>query len=439
MRQLIYGIYLLLIMFSSSIFASVDLELTQGIKSTQPVAIIPFGGNASSTNLLDIAAIVNADLQMSGQFRLLDRAKMLEKPQSSDQVNSKTWETLGIDNLVVGSVKPSLDGRYQINFQLLDILGSKKAGANAKPSILLSKEFLVSPQGMRKLGHHISDLVYEKLTGEKGIFSTHIVYVVVEKKNNIPSRYRLEMADMDGFDPRNLMVSYEPIMSPAWSPDGKKIAYVSFEKNHAGIYLQDIATGKRRLVTDYPGINGAPSWSPDGTKLAFVLSKAGTPSIYTLDLGTNDLVQRTNGGSIDTEPNWSPDGKSIIFTSSRSGGPQIYRIDLATGSTQRVTYDGNYNASGAFTPDGKNIILLHQVAGAYNIAIANLQTGKIDILTETGRDQTPSVAPNGNMVIFATKTAGRQVLGMVSTDANVKLHLPAREGDIRDPDWSPFP
>lgn len=418
--------------------AAVDLELTQGVKSTIPVAIVPFAGNATSTELLDLAAIINSDLQSSGRFTLLDRAKMLEKPQNPDQVNSKTWQNVGMDNLVVGTIKPAADGRNQVSFQLVDIYGGQKGAAGAKASAVLSKEFLVPNQGMRKLAHHISDLVYEKLTGEKGIFSTHIAYVVVEKSKNIPVRYRLEVADVDGNDPKNLIVSKEPIMSPSWSPNGTSIAYVSFEKNHAGIYIQDIASGKRRLVTDYPGINGAPSWSPDGTKLAFTLSKEGSPSIFTLDLGTNNLVQRTSGGSIDTEPRWSPDGKSIIFTSNRSGGPQIYSLDLDTNGVQRVTYEGNYNASGSFSPDGKNIIMLHQEGGAYNIAMQNLQTGKIDLLTETGRDQSPSVAPNGSMVVFSTKSGPKQVLGMVSTDAKVQFKLPGREGDIREPSWSPL-
>lgn len=428
----------MLILFQGTALAAVDLELTQGVQNTIPLAVVPFEGNAQSGDMLDIAAIVQADLQNSGRFKLLDRAKIIDKPQSLDQVNAKIWQDLGMDDLVVGAVKATADGKYQVDFQLLDVYGGNKSIPGAKASLLLTKQFIVPPQGMRKLAHHISDLIYEKLTGEKGIFSTHIAYVVVEKKQNIPSRYRLEVADVDGYNPKNLIVSQEPIMSPAWSPDGTRIAYVSFEKNHAGIYLQEIATGKRRLVTDYPGINGAPAWSPDGTKLAFVLSKGGSPNIYTLDLTTNNLVQRTTGSSIDTEPSWSPDGNSIIFTSSRSGGPQIYKVDIASGTTARVTFDGNYNASGTFTPDGKNIVLLHQQGGAYNIAVQNLQTGKIDLLTETGRDQSPSLAPNGSMVVFSTKSGPKQVLGMVSTDAHVQLRLPAREGDVREPAWSPL-
>jgi TolB protein len=438
LRLIINTTFILFALFSSHALAAVDLELTQGMQSTLPVAVVPFGGNAQSADLLDVAALVNQDLQNSGHFKLLDRAKMLEKPQNAEQVNAKTWQDLAMDDIVVGSVKPSGDGKYQVDVQLLDIYGGKKGTLGAKPTVLLEKQFVVPAAGMRKLSHHISDLIYEKLTGEKGVFSTHLAYVVVEKKNNIPSRYRLEVSDMDGFDPKSLIVSKEPIMSPSWSPDGTKIAYVSFEKNHAGIFVQEIATGKRRLLTDYPGINGAPAWSPDGSKLAFVLSKGGSPNIYSLDIGSNSLVQRTTGTSIDTEPSWSPDGNSIIFTSSRSGGPQIYRVDLSAGTTTRVTYEGNYNASGTFTPDGKNIIILHQQNGAYNIALQNLTTGKIDTLTETGRDQSPSVAPNGSMVVFATKSGPKQVLGIVSTDAHVQMRLPAREGDVREPDWSPF-
>lgn len=421
------------------VYAEVELELTKGTQSAMPLAIVPFGGNATSTQLLDIAAIVNSDLEKSGHFRLLDRGKMLERPQTLDQVNAQVWQGLGMDNLLLGTVKPTPDGRYQVNFQLLDIYGGKKGEPMVKPSQLLTKEFLVSASGMRKLGHHISDLVYEKLTGEKGVFSTHIVYVVVEKgQTGVPVRYRLELADMDGYNPRNLLVSQQPIMSPSWSPDGNKIAYVSFEKNLPGIYIQDISTGQRRLVANYPGINGAPAWSRDGSQLAFVLSKEGAPHIYTLDLSTNVLVQRSSGVSIDTEPSWSPDGRSLIFTSSRSGGPQIYRVDLSAGAIERVTFEGNYNTSALFTPDGKDIVMLHQQGGAYNIAVQNLQTGRINMLTTSGRDQSPSVAPNGRMVVFATKAGSRQVLGIVSTDTKVQLRLPAREGDVREPDWSPL-
>ncbi len=418
--------------------AAVDLELTQGINSAIPLAVVPFSGNNTSTDLLDMAAIINSDLQSSGRFHLLDPAKMLEKPGSIDQVNAKNWQAVNMDNLAVATIKPTPDGKYQVSFQLLDIYGGQKQNANSKPSSLMTKQFIVPAAGMRKLAHHLSDVIYEKLTGNKGVFSTHIAYVVVEKANNIPARYRLEVADVDGSSPKSIIVSREPIMSPAWSPDGSKIAYVSFEKNHAGIYVQEITTGSRRLVTDFPGINGAPAWSPDGAQLAFVLSKEGSPNIFTLDLATNKLVRRTTGSSIDTEPRWSPDGKNLLFTSNRSGGPQIYQIDLASGNINRLTYEGNYNTSGMFSPDGKSIVMLHQEGGAYNIAVQNLQSGKIDILTQTGKDQSPSLAPNGSMVVFATKAGTRQVLGMVSTEAHVQLRLPAREGDVREPAWSPL-
>jgi TolB protein len=439
LRYLINMVCLLILGIPFISEAGVDLELIQGRKEAIQLAVVPFAGNTVSTELLDLAAVVNADLKNSGRFSLLDRMKMKEQPQTANEVNANDWRTLGMDDLVVGNLKPVAGGKYHVSFQLLDLYSAKSIYGQNKVSLpLLAKEFLVPPEGMRKLAHHISDLIYEKLTGEKGIFSTHLTYVVVEKSRNIPVRYHLQVADMDGYNPKDLIISSEPIMSPSWAPDGHKIAYVSFEKKRPGIYIQDIATGKRRLVTDYPGINGAPSWSKDASKLAFTLSKGGSPSIYTLDLVTNALVQRTNGEYIDTEPSWSPDGRSLIFTSNRSGGPQIYRVDLATGDVRRVTYEGNYNASATFFPDGKNLILLHQESGAYHIAIQNLQTGKVDILTETNKDQSPSIAPNGSMVVFATKAGSTQILSMVSTDARVQLHLPVREGDAREPDWSPF-
>lgn len=426
---------------SGQVYAAMDLELTQGTQGTIPIAIASFAGNNTSSALLDIAAIVRADLRRSGRFQVLDETKSFENPATAQEVNLKNWQAVGVNNLSIGSIKEASDGRYQIKFQLLDVYGGKKGQnqeLNTTNTVLVTKEFMAPSQSMRQLAHHISDIIYEKLTGNKGVFSTHIAYVVVEKQNNKPTRYHLEVADYDGYNPRNIFVSPQPIMSPSWSPDGKQIAYVSFEKAHAGIYVQDISSGNRRLLTDYPGINGAPAWSADGKKLALVLSKEGSPNIYTLDVATGNLVQRTTGTNLDTEPSWSPDSNTLIFTSNRSGGPQIYKVDLNSGNISRVTFEGNYNTSGSYTPDGKSIVFLHMEGGVYGIALQNLQSGKMEILTNTGRDQSPSVAPNGNMVLFATRAGGHQVLSMVSTDTHIQSRLPARQGDVREPDWSPL-
>jgi TolB protein len=329
--------------------------------------------------------------------------------------------------------------RYQVSFQLSDVLKGQGASESAQ-HVLLTQQFNVSDSELRALGHHISDLIYRQITGIRGIFSTRLAYIVVQRSPSKATQYVLEVSDQDGYNPRPLLISPKPIMSPAWSPNGKQIAFVSFENKHAAIYVENVATGQRQLISEFPGINGAPAWSPDGRKLAIVLSKDGSPNIYFIDLMTRQLTQVTKDWSINTEPSWSPNGSSLIFTSNRSGGPQIYQKNLATGAVTRLTYDGAYNARASFTADSNHIVMLNQESKLFNVGILDLNTGIFRVLTNSsGTDnESPSMAPNGSMVLYGTIYAGRSVLAMVASDGSVQVRLPARNGEVQDPAWSPF-
>ena len=418
---------LFLSVWSLRLYAAVDLELTQGIESALPIAIVPFRGQEGSLPQMNIADVVGADLQNSGRFRLTPFDER-QHPSELREVDFDYWKESGANDLVIGSVEPAGGNAMQVAFQLID--------PTDPTHVLINEQYRVESSQLRGLAHHISDLIYQKLTGERGVFSTQIAYIVNDKMAAQP--YRLEVADADGFNPHVLLSSGEPIMSPAWSPDGKSIAYVSFENKRAQIYISNVQTGERRLITRYPGINGAPAWSPEGRTLAVVLSKGGAPKIYLVDLNSGNLTQVTDGLSIDTEPAFAPDGRSLVFTSDRGGTPQIYRLNLATRQIRRVTFDGNYNASASFTPNKEEIALLHRTNGRFLIGLQDLSSGVIALLTYSGDDESPSVAPNGKMVLYATRSLGRGMLAIVSTDGKVRLRLPAASGDVQEPAWSPF-
>jgi TolB protein len=409
-------------LFSISANAALNLELTQGIDTAIPIAVIPFIESP------EISDIVCADLSNSGRFHLVNTSSTEGLSYAASNVNYPYWLGKKINNLVIGTVASNW-GKYTVNIQLLDIYGH---------SVLLNKQFIATKGQLRHLAHRISDLIYQQLIGERGIFSTKIAYVVIQKKSTKQAKYLLMIADADGHNPKQLLVSNEPIMSPAWSPDGKNIAYVSFEGRNSAIYIQNIATGSRRILSKYSGINGAPSWSPDGKSIALVLTLTGYPKIYTIELDTSKLQQITDGASLDTEPSWAPDGKSIVFTSNSGGSPQIYQIFLGSKSPKRLSYHGNYNARGSFTSNGKNIVMLNRDDGRFNIAVQDLKTGRLNILFDLGINKSPSVAANGSMVAYATIFDGRGVLGESSIDGRVKLRLPAQEGEVQDPAWSPF-
>lgn len=421
--------------FTNSAYAALELELTQGIEGAIPLTVVPFASQNDNTSD-DVTPVIMSDLTYSGRFKLLDQTSLKMFPHSAQEVDYDAWRKLGQDDLVVGNIKQISGGRYQVNFQLLGIFnGSQKTGAD---HVLLDQSFTVNQNQLRNLAHRISDLIYQQLTGVRGAFSTRVAYVLVQRAVGQATRYSIQVADIDGYNPRSLIVSDQPLMSPAWSPDGKQIAFVSFEKQRAQIYIVDVASGRRRVVSNSPGLNNAPAFSPDGKQLAMVLSKTGYPKIYTLGLFTNSLRQITDGWSIDTEPNWAPDGKSILFTSDRGGGPQIYQYSFGSGQVQRITFDGDYNARASFMPDGSGIVVLHRENGLYSIALQDLSSGQMQVLTSAGLDESPSLAPNGAMILYATKNGNQGVLAMVSTDGKVKLTLPAQEGDVQEPAWSPF-
>jgi TolB protein len=407
------------------------MELTRGVAGAIPIAVVPFAQTESAEQ--NVSQIINNDLQNSGRFKVFGQNALNQFPSDASKVSAEYFRGLGTDNVLVGKVSPLGGGQYQISFQLLDMF--RGAGS---ASVTLSKNYTVPASELRAVSHHISDLVYEKLTGTPGIFSTKIAYVVVQRSGPQP-RHLLEVSDQDGYNPKPLLNSSEPVMSPAWSPDRRQIAYVSFENRQASIIVQDVASGARRVVSRYPGINGAPAWSPDGRKLALVLSKNGSPNVYVMDLASRGLTQITNDSNINTEPSWSPDGRRLLFTSNRGGGPQIYQYSFGTRAISRLSYDGDYNARASYTRDGKYVVMIHRVSGVFYIALLNLDTGTTQVLSSSAADSaSPSIAPNGTMILYDTVYSGNNELAMVSSDGRVQLRLPSRNGEAQDPAWSPL-
>jgi TolB protein len=424
----IFLIFIALLVFQSA-HAQLEIEIISGNASALPIAIVPFqwmdAGPAPSPG---VDGIVSADLYRSGLFDPMAVEAMAESPVDAEGIRFGTWRLLKVDYIVVGKVRSPADGRgHEIIYQLFDVHTQE---------MVLSKITTVGPGDLRFGAHRVADAIYEALTGVPGAFSTRIAYITATGLGN-SLRYELVVADADGFAPQSIVGSPEPLLSPAWSPDGRHLAYVSFEQGNSAIYMQDVSTGARELISSGKGINGAPSFSPDGRNMALTLSRTGNPEIYVRDRATGRVQQITQHWSIDTEPVWSPDGRYIYFTSDRGGRPQIYRVPPGGGTPERVTLDGDYNARASVSPDGRRIAVAQGRGNEYRIAVWDIETERFTVLTPGTLDESPSFAPNGSMILYATREGTRGVLSAVSADGNVRQRLILSEGDVREPAWSP--
>jgi TolB protein len=414
--------------FTTASQAVLKIDITEGFEGALPIAVIPFQWNGTKRlNDADVSAIVISDLARSGKFSPVSKKNLIARPHELADIHYKTWRIAGMDHIVIGSVTLQKDGTYEVKFRLVDILKAQQ---------VLGYSFTATKKTIRGIAHQISDYIFTHITGLPGAFSTRIAYVTTTKDKK-GRKSRLQVSDTDGFDPQTLLTSNEPIMSPAWSPDGSQLAYVSFENGQAEIFTHDIRTGSRKSRSKYKGLNGSPVWSPDGTQLAVTLSKDGNPDIYILTLKTNKLRRLTNHWSIDTEAAWLPDGKSIIFTSSRSGKPQLYKQSVTSSSRpERLTYEGRYNTSASVSEDGKNIAYVYGEGSVYRIAIMELATKSSRIVTDGPLDESPEYAPNNSMILFASQEKRNAVLAAVSVDGRQKQRLAFSDGEVREPSWA---
>ena len=427
-RLEILTLFVGLLFFSLGARAALEIEITQGVEAGIPVAVVPFEWKGSGVPPHFVSDIIEADLKRSGRFDTIPRGDFLSNPHDHTQVNYKDWRLIKAEALVVGRMQRMGADQYQVEFRVFDVFKSKQ---------LTGFRYSVPGKSLRKLAHQISDIVYQTLTGERGAFDTRVAYVTVERSPT-RTRYLLRVADSDGYGAVTILESKEPILSPSWSPDGLRLAYVSFEKRRSMIFVQRLGDGKRELVASFPGVNGAPAWSPNGRMLAVVSSREGNAEIYTMDLQTKQTRRLTNHLAIDTEPAFSPDGRSIVFTSDRAGRPQIYRMRVDGSGVERLTFEGNYNARASYSPDGKRLTLVTNQGGGYRIGVFHIDSKGLLVITNTTLDESPSFAPNGAMILYATQQGGSGVLSAVSADGRVKQVLRFQKGDVREPAWSPY-
>jgi len=402
--------------------AQLTIEIIGGGATTIPIAIVPFAGEANYP--YPLTEIVGADLARSGLFKLVDATAVNPRPARVEDVRFGEWTSRGADAVVVGSVTPRSDGKVEVRFFLVDAV---------KQTQLAGMSYVVTPAQFRATAHRIADVIYEKLTGDVGVFSTRIAYIAKQGP-----RYQLLVAEADGFNPQTIVTSNEPLLSPVWSPDGSRIAYVSLENKKPIVYIQSLATGQRQVLANFRGSNSAPAWAPDGNRLVVTLSRDGSSQLYMINADGSGVSRLMNSPGIDTEANFAPDGKSILFTSDRGGSPQIYRLTLATGAVERMTFDGSYNVSPRHLPDGKGFVFVRRDGGRFNLAIEDFATRQVQVLTQGSLDESPSIAANGKLILYASESGGRGILAAVSSDGRVKQRLTAAASDVREPAWGPL-
>jgi TolB protein len=432
MKKICTVVLLAFSLWAANSRAEFVVEVTRGQTQAIPIAIVPFTSPELSAASFDVAQMINDDLTRSGRFKTMDVKDMIDQPHAGANISFDDWRRLNNDYMVVGSMQSAAPDHYVITYELYNVLTRQR---------LLGFQINANRPGLRLASHQIADAVFEKILGIRGAFNTRIAYIAA--LGHVPNKsYQLVVADADGENPHIVTQSKEPLMSPAWSPDGSKLAYVSFEDRLSTIYVQNLKSGERQRISGHAGVNQAPAWSPDGTKLALTLSsRDGNLDVYVMDLGTEALTRITDDPGIDTEPQWSKDGQSLYFTSDRAGGPQIYKIGIRAGDKpRRLTFQGSYNARPRISPDETQMCFVTQEDGGYRIATMDLRGhGDVQVLTKGPADVSPSYAPNGAVILYASRDHGRGVLALVSADGHVQQRLAANEGELQEPAWAPFP
>lgn len=430
MRLMLKTLLVAIAVLSSTAHAALTIEITGGATIQIPVAIAPFAGEGAGPDR--ISAIVAADLARSGLFKILDTAGISPLPQRPSDVKLADWKARGAAALAIGTVVPQPGGKFDVQFRLIDTV---KQDPQAPGGVIQLAGYSLpsSPALLRLTAHQVADIIYEKLTGDVGVFATRIAYIT--KRGGL---YELQVADSDGFNAQTVYSSREPIISAAWSPDGSQLAYVAFDHKKPIVYTQVLASGKRSTLANFKGSNSAPAWSPDGKQLAVVLTKDGSSQIYSINADGSGLKRLSNSSGIDTEPSWSPDGRYLLFTSDRGGSPQIYRMPAYGGEPVRLTFQGSYNVTPRYSPDGKSFVFIQRESGKFRVVMQEISSGQMQVLTDNAQDESPTFAPNGKMILYATEQLGRGSLAAVSSDGRVKQRLTAQSGDVREPAWGPL-